>query len=128
MPKHLSGKQSQHGKTYLDEIDARATKGVFASAAHQDPPYTREKYLEYFRSIAYGESSLQKHGGNRRVDIQMARELSSLYARNSRGRTLPKYINVEDDVRTSRFLLLVPPLLSHAICLARLYIGLLLRA
>lgn len=81
----------------MDRIDAKAKTGLFAHAP-QDPPYTRSKYLEYFRSMHYGEASLQRHGGHRRVDIQMARELSLLYARNAAGRTTGNRI-VEDDVR-----------------------------
>lgn len=84
-------------KKYMDKLDAKAKKGLFANAP-QDPPYTRSKYLEYFRSIHYGEASLQRHGGNRRVDIQMARELSTLYARHAAGRATGNK-NVEDDVR-----------------------------
>jgi hypothetical protein len=85
-------------------MDTKATKGIFTNVAQQNPPYTREKYLEYFRSIAYGESSLMKHGGNRRVDIQMARELSKVYARQSRGHRQQKNSIVEDDVRASTHL------------------------
>jgi hypothetical protein len=82
----------------MDKLDAKAKKGLFANAP-QDPPYTRSKYLEYFRSIHYGEASLQKHGGNRRVDVQMARELSLLYARNAASFVTGNR-RVEDDVRS----------------------------
>lgn len=63
-----------------------------------EPPFTRDKYLEYFRSIAYGDASLRKHGGNRRVDIQMAAELSHLYAQHASVRASVRSV-VEDDVR-----------------------------
>lgn len=62
-----------------------------------EPPFTRDKYLEYFRSIAYGDASLRKHGGNRRVDIQMAAELSNLYAQQPSVRASVRKV-VEDDV------------------------------
>jgi hypothetical protein len=91
-------KPKHNSKKLMDKIDAKAKKGLFANAP-QDPPYTRSKYLEYFRSIHYGEASLQKHGGNRRVDVQMARELSLLYARNAVGWVGGKS-KVEDDVRS----------------------------
>lgn len=64
-----------------------------------EPPFTRDKYLEYFRSIAYGDASLRKHGGNRRVDIQMAAELSNLYAQHTSAQGSIRAI-VEDDVRS----------------------------
>lgn len=62
-----------------------------------EPPFTRDKYLEYFRSIAYGDASLRKHGGNRRVDVQMATELSNLYAHHISVQASVKAV-VEDDV------------------------------
>lgn len=96
---HHPAKPQVDSKKAMDKIDAKAKKGLFANAP-QDPPYTRAKYLEYFRSIQYGEASLQRHGGNRRVDIQMARELSLLYARHAAGQATGN-LNVEDDVRST---------------------------
>eukprot|EP00892_Ulva_mutabilis_P006868 jgi/Ulvmu1/4553/UM002_0281.1 len=74
-----------------------------------EPPFTRAKYLEYFRSIAYGDASLRKHGGNRRVDIQMAAELSNLYSQHASVRASVKSV-VEDDLwQEMRFNGQVPP-------------------
>jgi hypothetical protein len=99
--KQLSAYDSEHERSQkiLDALDARATRGIYAQVP-SDPPYTRTKYLEYFRSIAYGEASLQKHGGLRKVDIQMAQELSDLYSHSSLVHPSPGIWNpVEDDVR-----------------------------
>lgn len=72
-----------------------------------EPPFTRAKYLEYFRSIAYGDASLRKHGGNRRVDIQMATELSNLYAQHASMHGSIKAV-AEDDVSFSGHVSVAP--------------------
>ena len=89
----------------LDKMDARAS-GAFVRLKFE-PPYTREKYLQYFRPMHYGEASLERHGGNRHVDVEMAQELLQVYkkqrsppAGGARGEAGSLSIG-EDDVRFS---------------------------
>lgn len=80
-------------------MDARVHTGLF-NRLHFDPPYTRSKYLSYFRPLSYGEAAVDRHGGVRRVDMKTAEELTSLYQRQHAADGLPVAMSVEDDVRT----------------------------
>lgn len=57
----------------LDSMDARAVSVVSRQIFRA--PFTREKYLQYFRPLHYGERSVVQHGGNRGVEAKMAQEL-----------------------------------------------------
>ena len=61
-------------ESLLDKIDARASGGVLGRQ-HFEAPYTRQKVLQYFRPMHYGEASVARHGGDRGLDEQMAQEL-----------------------------------------------------
>ena len=62
----------------LDSMDARAVSVVSRQIFRA--PFTREKYLQYFRPLHYGERSLVQHGGNRGVEAKMAQELLQVRA------------------------------------------------
>jgi hypothetical protein len=81
-------------ESLMDRMDA-ATIQPF-NKAHFDPPYTRQKYLSYFRPLRIGHASLQQQGGNRYADLKVAQQLSRIYTRPFK---FDDVMIPEDDVR-----------------------------
>jgi hypothetical protein len=86
----------------LDELDRRPDSNKHSdifSRRHFEEPYTREKYLQYFRPMEYGEASIARHGGNRRVDMQMAEDQMRMYQNKNAGNLKTADLSASDEVR-----------------------------